>query len=187
MKVIFIRHGKTKGNEEHKYIGVTDEPLSEKGALEIKSNDYPESERIISSPMKRCLDTAEIIYKIKPEIFCDLKEYDFGEFENKSFEDLKDNPIYKKWLNSKGTTDFPVGEGQKNFSQRCCNCFKDIIKNNVTDSVAFVVHGGTIMAILEKYAYPQKSFYDWHIENGKGYVFELKDRENIKLEFIELI
>lgn len=36
MKIIFIRHGQTKGNEEKRYIGRTDESLSQKGIEEIK-------------------------------------------------------------------------------------------------------------------------------------------------------
>ena len=37
MKIIFIRHGQTKGNEEKRYIGRTDELLSQKGIEEIKN------------------------------------------------------------------------------------------------------------------------------------------------------
>ena len=38
--------------------------------------------------------------------------------------------------------------------------------------MTFVVHGGTIMAILEHFAVPHKSYYDWHIANGHGYIAE---------------
>ena len=31
MRLLFLRHGMTKGNQERRYIGVTDEPLSEEG------------------------------------------------------------------------------------------------------------------------------------------------------------
>jgi alpha-ribazole phosphatase len=31
---------------------------------------------------------------------------------------------------------------------------------------ALVIHGGNIMAILEKYALPQRDFYAYHIPNG---------------------
>lgn len=183
MKIIFIRHGKTLGNEQHKYIGVTDESLSENGIKEILQKKYPKAQRIIASPLKRCVETADLIYKQKPEIFNDLREYDFGEFENKGYEDLKDNPIYKKWLSSDGKDTFPVGEGQENFSVRCCDCFKEIIKNNSTESIAFVIHGGVIMSILEKFAMEKKSFYQWQTKNGCGYIFELEDSENIALKF----
>ena len=35
MKLIFIRHGKTAGNLERRYIGRTDEPLCDEGIAEI--------------------------------------------------------------------------------------------------------------------------------------------------------
>ena len=31
VKITWIRHGMTRANEEHRYLGKTDEPLSEKG------------------------------------------------------------------------------------------------------------------------------------------------------------
>ena len=42
----------------------------------------------------------------------------------------------------------------------------------------FVVHGGTVMAILEAYAKPHKSYFEWQIEAGAGYCCELKVEEN---------
>ena len=34
MEIYLVRHGKTKGNEEHRYVGRTDEALSEAGIRE---------------------------------------------------------------------------------------------------------------------------------------------------------
>lgn len=52
MKIIFIRHGQTKGNEEKRYIGRTDESLSQKGIEEIKNRLYPDADTVLVSPMK---------------------------------------------------------------------------------------------------------------------------------------
>lgn len=41
MKIIFIRHGKTKGNLEKRYIGKTDESLCEIGIKELKKIYIP--------------------------------------------------------------------------------------------------------------------------------------------------
>lgn len=52
---------------------------------------------------------------------------------------------------------------------KCCSAFEDIMKSIPDNScVAFVVHGGVTMSILEAYAYPKKGFYDYRIENGKN-------------------
>ncbi len=171
MKVIFIRHGKTKGNTEGRYIGTTDEPLAKIGISELKSIKYPYAARIISSPLKRCIQSAQLIYNTNNiEVFKDLRECDFGEFENKNYEELRDNAYYKRWLESGGKIPFPKGEGHKEFCLRCCECFESIVKSNKSNTVAFVVHGGTIMAVLEKYE--GISFYDRQIKNGGYLCFE---------------
>ena len=45
------------------------------------------------------------------------------------------------------------------------------------ESAAFVVHGGTIMSILEKYAVPRRDYFGWHCENGCGYICEWNGSE----------
>ena len=62
MKLIFIRHGKTAGNLERRYIGRTDEPLCDEGIAEILGKEYHDADIVVASPMKRCVQTAELIY-----------------------------------------------------------------------------------------------------------------------------
>ena len=49
-----------------------------------------------------------------------------------------------------------------------------------TDSVAFIVHGRTIMAVLSELSEDVHEFYHWQVENGGGYVAEVtaEDWEN---------
>ncbi len=185
MRIVFIRHGKTKGNIEKRYIGSTDEELSDTGICEIEGlkYKYPYAERIISSPMKRCIQTAGIIYGNAFEICEDLRECDFGDFENKNYGELKNNGDYLKWLESGGKNGFPGGEGYYEFCGRCSECFEKIILNNDAESLAFVVHGGTIMAILERFYYKKKSFFDWRIKNGEYLEFEvMRNKSGIYLK-----
>ena len=59
-----IRHGMTPGNEEHRYIGRTDEPLSQKGREQLltlqKKGVYPAAACVAASPLERCRQTAEL-------------------------------------------------------------------------------------------------------------------------------
>ena len=52
-----IRHGMTPGNEEHRYIGRTDEPLSQKGREQLltlqKKGVYPAAACVAASPLER--------------------------------------------------------------------------------------------------------------------------------------
>ena len=63
MKWVLIRHGKTQGNLEYRYIGSrTDESLCPQGIAELKQKQYPAVVRVFVSPMKRCLETAAFLY-----------------------------------------------------------------------------------------------------------------------------
>ena len=44
-----------------------------------------------------------------------------------------------------------------------------------------LVHGGTIMAILEKFAQPRGTYYDFQVRNGQGYVLDLPKGQYSKL------
>ena len=61
VKITWIRHGMTQANGEHRYLGKTDEPLSETGIrlLQEKKKEYFSSppEFLYTSPMKRCVVT----------------------------------------------------------------------------------------------------------------------------------
>lgn len=172
MKIIFIRHGKTLGNVNKKYIGITDEPLCDDCICELFAREYPSAECIVSSPMRRCVQTAEIIYlSQKYSVYNDLRECDFGDFEGKNYVELSGNPEYHKWVESNGELPFPNGEKHENFKKRCCDDFeKATAEHAECQSIAFVVHGGTIMAILEKFAVPKRKFYDYQVKNGCGYI-----------------
>lgn len=172
MILYFIRHGKTASNFEHRYIGRTDEPLCQKGIEEIKSRSYPKAGKLVCSPMKRCIETAKIIYPdLNPFIVNDLRECDFGLFEGKNYEELCTDPYYQKWLDIMGTISFPSGESPNDFKNRCVHAFELTIRElSFVDSIAFVVHGGTIMSVMEKYAMPHREFYDYQLKNGEGYI-----------------
>lgn len=183
MKIIFIRHLQTPGNEKRQYIGRTDESLSDR-ALEgflSRKNRYPAVKSVIASPMKRCIETARLIYpeaEIRTEPL--LRECDFGLFEGKTYEELKDHPAYIEWLESGGMTAFPEGEPQELFRNRCAEGVQkwiDILLEEKAESAAFVVHGGTIMASLSRLAEEPHDFYHWQVENGGGYEALVTERE----------
>lgn len=175
MIVIFIRHGKTKGNLEHRYVGTTEESLCKEGVqalLEYKEKGlYPMADSIYISPQLRCMESARIIYPDRQYIVCkDLRECNFGEFEFKNYIELNGNESYQKWIDSNGTMDFPGGEGVEEFQRRCQKEFHEIISSSKEETIALVVHGGTIMSILHKYALPHRDYFDWQIGNGEGFI-----------------
>lgn len=177
VNITLIRHGKTAGNLRGAYIGKTDEPLCPEGkealvAL-LQQKLYPTSEGMIllSSPLRRCLETAELLFPgVSVQVVPDFRETDFGDFEGKSYQDLNGNDVYQKWIDSGGKDGFPGGETPQQFQQRCVRAFSEQIKSLPDNSyVVIVCHGGTIMAILDAFSDPHRDFYDWQVKNGCGY------------------
>ena len=179
LRLALLRHSITEGNLKKRYIGVTDEPLCPEGILFLKEHYYPEAEHIFVSPMRRCVETARLLYPRMPfHILEELAECDFGDFENKNYQELSDNPDYQKWVDSGGTLPFPNGESRESFRWRSLKGFQRVIyfcMNKGAKSAAIVTHGGNIMSIMEEYAYPRKEYYQWHVNNGCGYVIKLEE------------
>ena len=186
-ELILIRHGKTAGNLLGRYIGSrTDEPLCDEGREGLAGKQLPEVERLYVSPMKRCVETAEILWpgfdRKKMQKVTDLRECDFGDFENKNYKELSGNGDYQAWIDSNGTLPFPNGESMDAFKSRCLEAFAQIVEE-VSGAeqewiasgktgifrAGIVVHGGTIMAILEQYGYPKAAYFDYQVKNGCGY------------------
>lgn len=66
IRLTLIRHGATLSNKEGRYLGKTDEALSPEGIGMLKKavtgGNYPTADLLFSGPMKRCLETAQILY-----------------------------------------------------------------------------------------------------------------------------
>ena len=182
MKYIFIRHGKTEYNEQRKYCGSTDTGLSELGRAELETADVQAylkedtPDLVFCSPMLRAQETADLLFSDFPALPLllsqELREIDFGKFEGKSYEELKDDPEYTAWLDTNCEGLIPDGDFPDRFREDVCLGFESIRETCETEGVsaaAIVTHGGVIGAILEKYAVPEKHWYEWHIPCG-GYI-----------------
>lgn len=182
-----IRHGATQANKECRYLGKTDESLSKSGIEALlsyqKQNIYPDVDYLFTSPMKRCIETAGILYpKLCQMIIPEWKEMDFGQFEYKNYEELKDDARYQAWIDSGGAQDFPDGEGRDRFILRCkaglykmCDALSRVAgqEDSVPLRVGVVVHGGTVMALLGSYS--KKSYFDYQVSNGRGYLCRMEN------------
>lgn len=179
MKIYLIRHSMTEGNRLKRYIGTTDEDLCEEGIALLRGRKYPNVQEIYVSPMKRCCQTADMIYPGKAyTVVEELAECDFGLFENKNYQELADCVQYQEWIDSNGTLPFPEGESREAFIERSLRGFEKVVKQcreSGIHTAALVVHGGTIMSIMERYAYPLGDYYDYQVGNGEGYELILED------------
>lgn len=183
VEMIFLRHGKTKGNLEGRYIGTTDEDLCEIGINQIKEKDYDfPIERVFSSPLKRCIQTANLIYPNNlPIIIEDFRETDFGLFENKNYEELNGRKDYQEWIDSNGELPFPNGESKEDIRVRVEAGFHQMMKICEEEKItraACVIHGGIMMSLMDKYAVPKREYFEWQVKNGCGFTAEVEKVED---------
>ncbi len=184
--IYLIRHGKTYCNEKNLYCGKTDIDLSEFGRkeLELKDmNQYPKCDFYFTSGLKRTNSTFEIICPDKNyTIINEFSEYNFGDFELKSYEDLKNIKEYQEWIVDETQNVYcPNGESRLEFRNRIENAFDKLIEYMVKDNKETclgVIHGGVIGIILEIKYDDSKKFYEWQPKNGYGYEITVDILEN---------
>lgn len=186
--ITWIRHGKTRANEEHRYIGRTDLPLSERGKEELRQlwmaegtpgllqgmrDSSGEPELVAVSPMQRCLESAKILTggAVRDiRVIQEWKETDFGDWEMKNWEELSGDPAYQAWIDNGGRLPFPGGESREAFGERTWagwQIFLDICREEDIRHAVCVVHGGTIMEILSRLT--GGDYYDYQTECGHGW------------------
>ncbi len=173
----FIRHGEIAETHSGAYIGITDVSLSEKGRAELAELDknyrYPYAPVLFSSPLKRCLETCEIIYPDSTPITVDeLSEINFGIWEGKTAEELKNDELFNKWLSGDTSVKPPQGESSADFTRRVCLMFQKIVDGLVSTGhteAVIVTHGGVIMTLMAVYGLPQAKPFEWACDSGCGY------------------
>ena len=123
--IMLIRHGQVDGNKEKRFVGVTDSPLTIEGRERIASLQYPKADLLYVSPLIRCRETARIIYPdMEQTIIDNVREMNFGSFEDKKFADLEGQDDFEVWNESGGKIAPPGGEAIDCFLNRvmeqCC-------------------------------------------------------------------
>ena len=207
INLTLIRHGKTPSNREHRYLGVTEEALSGEGRKQLEilaeKDILKKPWLLFISPMLRCQESAGILFPGREAYpIEEWREMNFGAYEGKNYEDLKNDSYYQKWIDSNGTLPFPEGESQQEYIKRCHRGLltatkiieekiaREIAENQMTESqhrnITAVVHGGTIMALLHILA--GGNYFDYQVKNGGGYCCKLRlCGEEWKLDSLEEI
>lgn len=185
MNIWLIRHGMTVPGEEGRYQGFLDEGLSEKGKNALARASFSPS-HVYVSPAKRAGETASILFPDAEQISVPgLREMNFGVFEGRTWKEMENDPQYREWVDGWCLGTCPGGESRAEFSKRVCNAFLSVLdmeypekeKGNKEEDLIIVSHGGTQMAILERWGRPVRDYYDWQCPCGCGWKLSLKKSE----------
>lgn len=174
MKIYLIRHGQTPGNALGRYIGRTDEPLSKEGLAKAQLLTPDTSVKtVFVTPLRRTQQTAHVLFpNAEQTIVPDLREMDFGAFENRSAAEMEKDADYRAWVDSGCTAPCPGGEGMAGFAARVGRCFYKLVQNAAAEgreTVYIVAHGGTLMAVLSLFAEDKQPYYSYGADNLTGW------------------
>ena len=185
MKLTMIRHGKTEGNIKGLYYGKTDLPLLQEGIDALNENKqnhiYPQANKYYTSGMLRTEQTFRVLYGETPhEILHDLREIDCGDFEMRSYEQLKDDPAFQEWITGDNEANIcPNGESGNAVTERSLAALEPIIAAG--EDAVIITHGGVIGGVLCR-LFGRGTRYDYHVEPGFGFTVEFVDGKPVSME-----
>lgn len=184
-----VRHGETELNKKGVYYGWTDCGLSPQGVKQAESlADILEDisfDAVISSPLKRALETAAIVGRLKSqEIVLDerLKELNFGAWEGKHYKTIQDSDQenWQLWINDWKKASPPAGESFVSMYRRVKRSLHDILERYDGKNILLVSHQGClriIMCILLGLKY--EGYWRFAFEHGKYSLLEIEQGYSI--------
>ncbi|AQU82815.1 MULTISPECIES: histidine phosphatase family protein [unclassified Halomonas] len=189
VELVAVRHGITAWNLERRYQGQQDIPLlfpdAESGLLALR--EALESERfdaIYSSDLQRCQQTLEWAEAAKPGVPITLeprlRELDFGEYEGKVYDELKDLSHYRAWVDSVGELQIPGGESAAQLRERLDAWLRDVAANAQAGGykkVLAVTHGGVIRELRRRFE--TIHFWDGTVVQAQGRRWLLRYQTNV--------
>lgn len=217
LELVLVRHGQTKWNTEHRYLGQTDIPLLPDAVAQLsqlkqqlslliekpsyegqgfdnqqynkkqssqQACDYTDRHvagasggfwRVFCSDLLRCRETLAYIAPILEKVTVydqRLREMNFGAWEGCTYEQLKDNPLYRSWIDDPSVVTPPEGESWEQFEERLDGFLFDLgqaadqafglaiqsLTNSPPQRVLIVTHGGVIRKLLTQII-PGVTFY----------------------------
>lgn len=186
MEIYLVRHGKTDWNKVHKAQGRVDIPLNEEGkkqAEEVaKKLNNIKFDKVLVSPLKRTIETCEIITSQDYIIDERLIERDFASFEGK---EVTYDLVKKQWDYKLNTNEGGM-ETLKDLLKRLNLFNKDLLNYEENDKILIVSHACTIKAIrYNLIGYDENTdFLDFYVENGDVIKIIIEDKKVKNIEII---
>jgi broad specificity phosphatase PhoE len=113
--------------------------------------------------------------KIQPRIVADLREVDFGRWENLAFDEIpkRDSARLDRWAAFDPTFRFPAGERLGDFLARTRRVAREIARAP-EDTLLVVTHGGVIRSLLCRFLrLPPRRYVAFNPSPGSLTVLEL--------------
>ena len=158
VRILLVRHGETVWNQENRWQGQADVPLSDNGRdqswrlarrLEAEKQSV---QAIYTSDLIRAVDTAMILGQslgVEPTIETGWREMNIGTWSGlRTGEVIARHP--EEWERLRAGEDLPRGGGETfaHFQSRLIGAARSLINRHPGQQVAVVTHGGAVRAFL---------------------------------------
>lgn len=179
INIALIRSASTAYNEGNLLQGKTNEPVSEQGRAfvekKLAQKAYPDATRVYTSPEKRCLETAAIIYRYIPAtVAFGFEAFEYGKFECKSTRQLKKDREFADWLADNDNALTLNNQDENLYFAKINNQFNEIIKecSNETENnfIAIITHNIVIKSIIKQVCIPRFLYAQTPLTCGLGVV-----------------
>jgi len=174
-KLILARHGETVWNVEKVYRGRTDVNLDEVGIKQAELLGRYLSNRelgaIYSSPLRRALDTANIIARyqnIGVHVADGLIDFDYGEWQSLPEQEAKRlyPTLHNEWHNNPHRVRMPGGESLEDVRRRAIEVVNDVL-SKYQGSVVLVSHRVVNKVLICSLLGLDNSYF-WNIKQDVG-------------------
>ncbi|MGH2450136.1 MAG: histidine phosphatase family protein [Candidatus Limnocylindria bacterium] len=149
-----VRHGESEANAARIFAGQRDSPLTERGRRQAEAVAETLApirfDRVVSSDLSRCRDTAEAIARRQGravEVFPELREIDVGTAAGQPFDELKGLPT---WTDG-AFVQWPGGESLEQVLTRVTAVIDRIVSGSPGQTVCVVGHGGVTRILVSHY------------------------------------
>jgi broad specificity phosphatase PhoE len=149
-----VRHGESEANAAHRFAGRSDSPLTERGRQQAEAVAETLAsvhfDRIVSSPLSRCRDTAIAIarrHQLPVDLEPDLVEIDVGEKTGTPFDEVRGLP---EWRDD-GFVAWPRGETLEAVLARAHGVITRIAAESPGQRVLLVGHGGVTRILMSHF------------------------------------
>jgi broad specificity phosphatase PhoE len=158
-EVLLARHGETDWNRESRFQGHADPPLNDLGrqqAAELAdalANE--ELAAVYSSPLRRALETAEIVaarHELRAIPLEGLREVDVGSWQGLTRDEVEQRfpEQFERWLDyGQGWDD---GESYEQMGLRVITALQELAARHDGGQIVALTHGGPIRAALAQAA-----------------------------------
>lgn len=148
-RIILVRHGQTEWNRQERFRGWVDIDLDETGLRQAEAAAERvarwEVAAIYSSPLRRAMDTAQIIANrlSLPVVPLEgINDMNFGIWQGLSIGEVKENypELFDLWRYSPQRLEIPQGESLEDVRKRVVATIDDLTARHEGSTVALVTH-----------------------------------------------